>query len=345
MAQIIINQLNKSYQGQEVLKEINLNVKTGELLSLVGPSGSGKTTLLKLIAGIEAADCGQIEFDGKPADLLPMERRGAVIVFQDYALFPHMTALENVAFGLKVRGVKRSIRKKKAEKFLSMVQLAGSEHKLPRQLSGGQRQRVAIARALAVQPDILLLDEPFSSLDTHLRDQLRRLIRTIQIETGITTILVTHDTNEALMVSDRLAVIQDGCLIQVGSPKEVYEQPATIAVADFFSENNYVKGAISGQWLKSPFGDWQVSTSYEGDVKMMIRPESFVFESDCAPMQGIVEEKFYAGDKIRYALRTDNHRFHAVCEASLDKRIGDMIRYGVDRARICLYGLETGEIL
>ena len=234
MATIEARGVGKSYQGREVLKALDLTMAEGELVCLLGPSGCGKTTLLRIIAGFIRPDTGAVVVGGRDVTTLPASARGMGMVFQAYSLFPNMTALDNVRFGPRVAGLKpKDEQVRRAEQLLDLVGLAQHRTKYPHQLSGGQQQRVALARALAVEPQVLLLDEPLSALDAKVRVQLREEIRRIQRETGVTTVLVTHDQEEALSISDRVAVMNEGRLLQVASPSTIYRDPADAFVARF----------------------------------------------------------------------------------------------------------------
>jgi putative spermidine/putrescine transport system ATP-binding protein len=240
-AAIRITGLRKRFGDVVALGETDLTVLRGEFFTLLGPSGSGKTTLLRLIAGFEQPDGGTIELGGTDVTRTPPYARDVNTVFQDYALFPHMTIAENIEYGLKVRRVPRAERGAKVAGVLEMVQLANLGARKPAQLSGGQRQRVALARAIVNEPQVLLLDEPLGALDLKLRQQLQRELLRIQREVGITFIYVTHDQEEALTMSDRIAVLSHGKIEQIGSPVEVYEQPATAFVADFIGVSNVIE--------------------------------------------------------------------------------------------------------
>ena len=226
------------------LKGVSLEIKHGELFTLLGPSGCGKTTLLRIIAGLEYPDEGRVYFDGSDVTDLKTYERGAVLVFQNYALWPHMTVYENIAYGLKIRKVPRDEIKERVKRALELVKLEGYEDRYPTQLSGGQQQRVALARALAVQPKLLLLDEPLSNLDAKLRIEMRSEIKRIQRELDITVIYVTHDQEEAMALSDRVAVMNFGVIEQVGTPREIYQRPKTKFVADFMGKNNILPAKI-----------------------------------------------------------------------------------------------------
>ena len=247
MTQIRIEGLTKSYGGTLALNEVYLEIRSGELFFLLGPSGCGKTTLLRTIAGLQMPSAGRILFDGHDVTTVPTQKRNAVMCFQGYALWPHMTVRENIRFGLSVRepAPGRDVQPVQVEKALQIIQMQGPlADRKPQQLSGGQQQRVALARALAVEPACLLLDEPLSNLDTNLRQQMRREIQSICRRVGITTVYVTHDQQEALSTADRIAVMREGRLAQVGTPQQLYRSPASAFVAEFIGPTNLVEGEI-----------------------------------------------------------------------------------------------------
>lgn len=233
-----ISALNKNFGGQTVLQDINLSVGEGEFLTFLGPSGSGKTTLLRLVGGFERPDQGQIFLEGQEISQLPPHKRRVNTVFQNYALFPHLTVYQNIAFGLQNLGLNRAAIHRKVEEALEMVQLAEYGPRFPEQLSGGQQQRVALARALVMEPKVLLLDEPFGALDQKLRKEMQIELKALQRKVGLAFIFVTHDQEEALSLSDRIVVLNQGRLEQVGRPEEIYERPRTRFVADFMGMEN-----------------------------------------------------------------------------------------------------------
>ncbi|GAC1445874.1 MAG: ABC transporter ATP-binding protein [Chloroflexota bacterium] len=245
MAGLELQGLHKQFGEVVALKSLNLSVKSGEFVSLLGPSGCGKTTALRIIAGFERSDGGQVLLDGKDITRVPASKRDMGMVFQAYSLFPNMTARGNVEFGLRIRGKSRTERSRRAAELLEMVGLATAMDRYPHQLSGGQQQRVALARALAIEPQMLLLDEPLSALDAKVRVQLREEIRRIQTRLGITTLYVTHDQEEALSGSDRVVVLLQGQIEQVGPPAEIYGDPQTVFVAEFIGTMNRMTGTIS----------------------------------------------------------------------------------------------------
>lgn len=244
MARLEIRDVNKSYGVQHVLRDAGLQFIEGELVTLLGPSGCGKTTLLRIIAGLETADSGAVLLDGTDITPMPPNKRNMGMVFQAYSLFPNMSAADNVAFGLQVRGAEKGGRQHRVGELLDMVGLSAFAQKYPHQLSGGQQQRVALARALAIRPDLLLLDEPLSALDARVRVQLRDEIRRIHEETGVTTIFVTHDQEEALSISDRVAVMNRGQIDQFDSPHAIYQRPATPFVAGFIGVSSCLSATV-----------------------------------------------------------------------------------------------------
>ena len=237
--------VSRRFGDVRAVDEVSLTVGAGEFFSMLGPSGSGKTTCLRLIAGFEQPDAGHIEIFGETAEGVPPYRRAVNTVFQDYALFPHMSVGDNVAYGLMVRGVGRAERRRQAREMLDLVKLTGLEERRPAALSGGQRQRVALARALVVKPKVLLLDEPLGALDLKLREQMQVELKALQREVGISFVYVTHDQGEALSMSDRVAVFNQGKIVQIGTPTEVYERPSTRFVADFVGGSNVIEPAFA----------------------------------------------------------------------------------------------------
>jgi len=282
-----IKGVSKAFGRFPALKNVSLQAKDKEFLALLGPSGSGKTTLLRVLAGLETPDAGEVRFAGEDFLSLPVRRRKVGMVFQHYALFRHMTVAQNIAFGLTVR--KRSEKPSKSEiadrvnHLLQLVQLEGLDKRFPSQLSGGQRQRVALARALAIEPKMLLLDEPFGALDAQVRRELRRWLRELHDRAGVTTVFVTHDQEEALDLADRVAILKDGELVQLGAPNEVYEHPATPFVFDFLGQACRLPGIVAGERLR--VADWELEApegAPQGAVDVFFRPDEVAF----APADG-----------------------------------------------------------
>lgn len=272
-----INNLTAGYDADVVLRDLSLSVREGEFLSLLGPSGCGKSTLMKSIAGILPARQGTICLDGSDITNLPIHRRGTVIVFQDMRLFPHQSIAENVAFPLKMQGVPKAERLRQAEALLEKVQLSGCGTRKPGELSGGQQQRIALARALAARPKLLLLDEPFSALDENLREDMRSLVLQLKEEFCMTVILVTHDREEALSMSDRIALMFGGKLIQTGTPREVYSHPASRQAADYFGNCVYIRGRAAGGVFTAP--GVTCPAAADGVFDLMLRPDALDTET------------------------------------------------------------------
>jgi putative spermidine/putrescine transport system ATP-binding protein len=280
--------LSRHYGPVVALDRLDLTLQPGELIVLLGPSGCGKTTTLRLLAGLEDADIGQIFVGGKDITRLPASKRDMGMVFQAYSLFPHMTVRQNVAFGLRLRRVGAAERDRRAMDMLDLVGLAEQATRYPHQLSGGQQQRVALARALAIEPQVLLLDEPLSALDAKVRAQLRDEIRRIQLEVGITTLFVTHDQEEALAIADRVGVMREGHIEQLAPPTEVYSRPATSFVAEFVGLSNRLSGEVrDGNVIVRGFTLPLVERETpDGQVVALVRPEAVTLASDDAPESG-----------------------------------------------------------
>jgi ABC-type Fe3+/spermidine/putrescine transport system ATPase subunit len=278
MMDIRLEGLTRRYGSVVALDGLTLDIGGGTVTALLGPSGCGKTTALKLMAGLLDPTVGRVLFDGRDVTELPAERRGAVMVFQDHRLFPYLSAGDNVAFGLRMRRVPRRQRRRDAEAALERVGLAGLASRRPAELSGGQQQRVALARALILQPDVLLLDEPLANLDAHLREGMRELILEVQRERDLTTVVVTHDQEEAVVLSEDIALLFDGRLHQHGAPRTFFEHPSTERTARFFGATNLVPGRRHGDRVHTPLGRFRVPDGASGgpDVWMTIRPERLV---------------------------------------------------------------------
>ncbi len=287
--------------GTRALEPASLELGGGETLVFLGPSGCGKTTLLRVIAGLEAPDAGgRIYFDDEDVTELPIEHRNVGMVFQSYALFPNMNVEENVAYGLKVHGVPPEKRAKRVDEMLQMMQIGELRARRINELSGGQRQRVALARAIAVQPRVLLLDEPLTALDALLRERLRIEIDVLLHSLGITAAYVTHDQGEAMAIGDRIAVMNKGSIVQIGTPREIYYKPAHSFVADFIGTMNRVTGTLSAGSLELPGGKIHWGQEGSGSLQVLFRPNDarIVPEAD-APLRGVVEEQFFLGDRTR----------------------------------------------
>ena len=305
--------VDKSYDGEVlVVKDLNLGVAQGEFLTLLGPSGSGKTTILMMLAGFETPTNGEIYLEGNPISNIPPHKRGVGMVFQNYALFPHMTVYENLSFPLKVRKVSKDEADKKINKALSMVSLTGFEARMPGQLSGGQQQRVAVARALVFDPKLVLMDEPLGALDKNLRENMQYELKHIHESLGVTVVYVTHDQGEALTMSNRIAVFNEGKIQQLSNPDKLYEEPVNSFVAEFIGENNTFQGEvseISGNKCRVKLGSGDeilanpISVKLKGDkTKISLRPERALINPEEKienKFKGKIEEVIYHGDHTR----------------------------------------------
>jgi spermidine/putrescine transport system ATP-binding protein len=311
--------ITKSYPGQPVLADFSLDIIEGEFLTLLGPSGCGKTTLLRLLAGFETPEQGQILLDGECVNHLPPDRRNVNTVFQSYALFPHLSVFDNVAFGLKMKKLARQAIQEQVAVALSAVQLADYGERRPGQLSGGQQQRVALARALVNRPRVLLLDEPLSALDYKLRRAMQVELKTLQRRVGTTFIFVTHDQEEALSLSDRVVVLRGGVIEQIGGPREIYENPASRFVAEFVGEANFLDGVVSVRLNEtSAFAlvegaayELRCAASFGPDARfcLMLRPEDLRLvnpEATEARLQGRLTEKVYKGSTLDVGIELDS---------------------------------------
>ena len=314
-ALLTLTSVTRRFGNTEAVDGVSLDVAQGEFVSLLGPSGCGKTTLLRLIAGFADPDSGEIRIGGRQMKGVPPARRNLGLVFQNYSLWPHMTVADNVAFGLDCRGIGRAERKSRVAECLALVQLDAMAGRFPRELSGGQQQRVALARALAYRPTLLLLDEPLSALDRKLREDLQGELRRLQRELGVTTILVTHDQDEAIALSDRIAVMNAGRIEHVGDPEEIYTRPATAFVAEFVGRASLLRGQISSEGDGSIFVaedgmTLRLSSAPEksGPVRLLLRPEMISIErvSDDDPGAVKVGEIVFAGAAHDVVLRLDS---------------------------------------
>jgi len=318
MIELHLKNVSKLFSETRAVDNVTLTVKSGELFFLLGPSGCGKTTCLRTIAGFYQPDEGELYFDEKLMNNIPPHKRNIGMVFQNYALWPHMTVYENVEYGLNIRKLPSNEKKEKVAKVLDIVQMEQYADRNPNQLSGGQQQRIALARALVIEPDLLLLDEPLSNLDAKLRLEMRQEIKRIHSEAGITAVYVTHDQKEALSLADRMAVMKDGKIIQMGTPREVYNFPINSFVADFIGETNFIQGKLKagtgGEFiLDTPIGEVRaIGDSVSGDNSICsIRPESIIISDE--PKDNVynqfdatVSSVMYLGDIEEYWLKVRN---------------------------------------
>jgi putative spermidine/putrescine transport system ATP-binding protein len=315
---IRFERVSKSFGTLRVIDDLSLDIAAGEFVSLLGPSGSGKTTLLMMLAGFEQVTSGAIWIDGGRVDQLPPHRRDMGVVFQNYALFPHMTVADNIAFPLEMRRVGKAETEERVSRALDMVQLSGMRERRPHQLSGGQQQRVALARALVFEPSVVLMDEPLGALDKQLREQMQLDIRALHKRLGLTIAFVTHDQSEALTMSDRVAVFSRGRIEQIGTPREVYDRPATRFVAEFIGETNLVQGTVESHEgpvavvrLDKGSGVIRVvaDSAAAGRVLVSVRPERITLTSGAAAGDNAwpttVLDSVYQGDHVRVQLGSD----------------------------------------
>jgi len=323
MSKVSIYQLKKQFGDAVALEDFSLEIADGELVAFLGPSGCGKTTTLRMIAGFIEPTEGSIHIGETDVTNLPVHKRNTGMVFQRYALFPHMTVAQNVSFGLEMHDVSGKERDGRIASALDMVRMTSFRDRYPRQLSGGQQQRVAIARALAIQPKVFLLDEPLSNLDAKLRIEVREEIRTLQQDLGLTTVFVTHDQEEALAISDRMAIMYNGRVQQVGTPKELYDSPANHFVADFLGRMSFFKGQLSGAGqFVSDAGTMIQVQSTQPVRRVGIRPERITVGSTLGNenvLTGVVESSAYLGSLIDIRLRLpggDALNFHLANNAS-----------------------------
>ena len=314
--------LTKRFGQTVAVRDLNLTIEDGEIMTLLGPSGCGKTTTLRCIAGFLIPDAGDIYLGDEQVTTLPPEQRGIGFVFQNYALWPHMTVYQNLAFGLELRRTPRDEIDRRIKEALALVRLSGFEDRYPRQLSGGQQQRVALARALVIQPSVLLLDEPLSNLDAQLREEMRFEIRELQKKLGITSVYVTHDQAEALVLSDRIAVLHEGQVMQVGTPKDIYDRPSNRFVAGFIGLTSFIEGTISGfeegsgHAVVTTKDRLNIRTGAEGlrqgqKVTLAIRPEHMrlyggdqtITEDRNNVLEGVIVRAAYLGDIVDYRVQ------------------------------------------
>ncbi|NMA83619.1 MAG: ABC transporter ATP-binding protein [Epulopiscium sp.] len=353
---VVIKDAVKRYGNFTAVNGVNLTIKEGEFFTLLGPSGCGKTTLLRMIAGFNSIDGGSIYFGDKLINHVDAHKRDIGMVFQNYAIFPHMTVYDNVAYGLKAKKVSRDEIKKRVEEALDMVQISTLKDRKPSELSGGQQQRVALARAFVIEPGVLLMDEPLSNLDAKLRVQMRTIIRKLQKDLGITTIYVTHDQEEALAISDSIAIMKDGNIMQIGSPEDIYKRPENTFVAGFIGTSNF----LDCEMVKTDdedrgevrLGDHLTFTlpiryKYEGKVIISARPEQLFFSKDGMP--GEIKLSTFLGDFVNYEVLLSNGQTIEVNEYTKDievvRKIGEKVKITFDPAKISVYDSEKQEVI
>ena len=308
MMNLTIENLSVALQKEEILHGINLEIQTGEFVSLLGPSGCGKSTLLKSVAGLLEIGGGDVRLDGESIVQLAPEKRGTIIVFQDLRLFPHMTVEKNIAFAMELKRVPKAVQRETVKRLLAEVQLTGYEKRKIREMSGGQLQRVALARALAAEPKILLLDEPFSGLDEKLRLEMETLVKKLHQEKQLTTILVTHDKHEALRMSDRVALMSQGRIVQYDTPEMLFRHPVSREAAEYFGKANYIRGTAADGWFRCSLGSWKTDRQ-KGIYDAMLRPSDIILQAETVVgcSRGVIEEMTFMGETVELKVRTEEN--------------------------------------
>ena len=353
--EVIISHAVKRYGDFTALSDVSLRIEKGEFFTLLGPSGCGKTTLLRMIAGFNSIEGGDFYFGDQRINDVPAHKRDIGMVFQNYAIFPHMTVEENVAYGLKARKVAKSEIDKRVQDALELVQIQQLAKRKPSELSGGQQQRVALARAFVIEPSVLLMDEPLSNLDAKLRVQMRSIIKKLQRRLGITTIYVTHDQEEALAISDRIAVMKEGRIMQIGTPREIYAKPTHPFVAGFIGVSNFLTCTIKGAGGRAHIAiagmggedvHMDVCRDYTGEGTVSARPEQLFFAKEGLP--GKVLFSTFLGDFIEYEVQLDGGQTVLINEYTKDTNdvheVGEDVCIHFDPSRVSLYDAD-GEVL
>ena len=348
---VIIKDAVKKYGDFIALKGVSLDIREGEFFTLLGPSGCGKTTLLRMIAGFNSIEGGEFYFGDRLINAVPAHKRDIGMVFQNYAIFPHLTVAENVAYGLKARKVPASEIAPRVAEALELVQIAHLSKRKPNELSGGQQQRVALARAFVLEPSVLLMDEPLSNLDAKLRVQMRTVIKKLQRKLGITTIYVTHDQEEALAISDRIAVMKDGVIMQIGTPTEIYAKPQNPFVAGFIGTSNFLDCTVRENGEVTIENELTIRVPlkkpYSGKATLSARPEQLFFARDGMP--GEVQFSTFLGDFIEYEVRLADGQQLTVNEYTKDTTTvhenGEKVFLNFDPERISVYEAESEEVI
>ena len=349
--EIIIKHALKKYGDNVIIPDLSLDIREGEFFTLLGPSGCGKTTLLRMIAGFNSIEGGDFFFGEKRINDLDPAKRNIGMVFQNYAIFPHYTVRKNVEFGLKNKKFPKDKIKTQSEKFMQLMQIDQYADRMPERLSGGQQQRVALARALCIEPDVLLMDEPLSNLDAKLRVEMRTVIKNIQHSVGITTVYVTHDQEEAMAVSDRIAVMNAGVIQHVGTPKSIYQRPANLFVATFIGRSNVIKGKLvvdgSKTYLETLSGyraeihTVRPEQQKNQDITMSVRPEEFLLDRDSTEgISAIVDDCVFLGLNTHYFVHlSSGEEVEIIQESSIDSIIepGSEIKLKINTDKVNLF--------
>ena len=349
--EVIIRNAVKKYGDFTALNGVSLDIRQGEFFTLLGPSGCGKTTLLRMIAGFNSIEGGEFYFGDKLINNVPAHKRDIGMVFQNYAIFPHLDVKDNVAYGLKARNVPKNQIAPKVKEALELVQISHLADRKPNELSGGQQQRVALARAFVIEPSVLLMDEPLSNLDAKLRVQMRTVIKKLQRRLGITTIYVTHDQEEALAISDRIAVMKDGHIMQIGTHAEIYAKPQNPFVAGFIGVSNFLDCEVDKDGMTVIKNELKIKVplrkSYTGSAKLSARPEQLFFSKEGMP--GTVQLSTFLGDFIEYEVRLDDGQELIINEYTKDTSDvhadGEKVFISFDPDRVSLYQADTEEVI
>ncbi|MCB1467840.1 MAG: ABC transporter ATP-binding protein [Rhizobiaceae bacterium] len=340
MTEVRFSRVSKIYGSVKAVVDLSLSVNSGEFTTILGPSGSGKTTMLSLIAGIAAPTSGQIALGEREITHVPAAQRNIGLVFQSYALFPHMSIFDNVAFPLRVRKLPSQEVNERVAEALRLVRLTGFEKRRPHQLSGGQQQRVALARAVVFKPDILLLDEPLAALDRKLREEVRSEIKALQRSLGITTIMVTHDQEEAMSLSDRVVLLANGKVEQIGSPQEIYRRPRTRFAAGFLGLANFLEGRLDGKGaIVTEDGSFPcISAAASGTACGLVRPEDIRIDTEKGLLRGTVRDVVFLGEVARYSVESASGRMFIANLAGSRSHIaeGDVVWLSWDEDQVWL---------
>lgn len=349
MTDVSLVHLGRAFGNKWAVRDLNLEIASGEMVALLGPSGCGKTTTLRMITGLARPTTGDVLFNGSSVVEVPTERREAVLIFQQHLLFPTMTVSQNVGFGLKMAGMAKAEINRRVDEMLERVELSGFGARKAHQLSGGQQQRVALARGLVTHPKVLLLDEPLANLDANLRITMRHLIRSIQRDLGITAIFVTHDQEEAVMLADRIALMFDGSLQQVGRPDEFYRHPRTAAIASFFRSQNFLSGTRRGNVVSTGAGDLvvdsHVADTGDGPVVVTARPETLTLSNRMGGenrLRATVESAIYMGTHIQVFVQLADATWTIHAPPSVTVKTGDRMFVDFPKEHIWILEEDSG---
>ncbi len=349
---IIIDKAIKKYGDLTIIRDLSVDIKKKELFTLLGPSGCGKTTLLRMIAGFNSIEGGEFSFNEKLINNVDVSKRNIGMVFQNYAIFPHLSVRQNVEFGLKNRKLTKKVIIEETDKFLKLMQIYDYRDRMPEQLSGGQQQRVALARALVIKPDVLLMDEPLSNLDAKLRLEMRQVIRDVQKEVGITTVYVPHDQEEAMAISDRIAVMKDGVIQHIGTPQDIYHRPKNIFVATFIGRTNFLNAKYISNKKEIALGGFSlkiddITQKSDTDVILSIRPEDFLISKEKkGELQGTVKDRIFLGLNTHIIVELDltGQNVEIIHESSFENSLnnGERVWLTIKQQKINVFS-ENGE--